>query len=400
MAHFTPVLDYIDAYWPRLIRQNPQDQQTLIGLPRPYMVPSDSSDMFQEMYYWDSYFISLGLVGTEYEQLILDMTENMVFLFNRFGVIPSGSRYYFLSRSQPPFLTAMIWLSYEVQRATDQAAAHDLVERWMPVAEREHEIVWLGTQQPHRRQVHAGLSRYYDINSLDILAGCEGGWDHSARCEDRWLDHLPVDLNAILYQREKDLERAALMLGDERKADSWHRRAEKRRTTMLELMWDEREGFFFDYDYVNKRRTLYPTLAGFYPLWAGLATPLQVQRVVRDWLPRFEREGGLVTSLTHVPGRQWGHPNGWAPLHWIAVNGLENYGWTEEARRVRQKWCDNCAAIFEASGGMWEKYNVVEIGGELEEGTYGSIKSFGWSNAIFVDFVKQLGGGWMKGLVR
>ncbi len=397
---YAPVLNYIDAYWPRLIRQNPQDQHTLIGLPRPYMIPSDSGDMFQEMYYWDSYFTALGLVGSEHEQLILDMTENMIYLFNRFGVIPNGSRYYFLSRSQPPFLTSMIWLCHDVQRRTDQAAARDLVDRWMLVAEREHETVWLGTQQPHRRQVHAGLSRYYDINSLDILAGCESGWDHSARCEDRWLDHLPVDLNAILYQREKDLERAALLLNDEHKADSWHRRAEKRKATILELMWDEREGFFFDYDYVNKRRTLYPTLAGFYPLWSGLATPLQAQRIVRDWLPRFEREGGLVTSLTHKLGCQWGHPNGWAPLHWLAVNGLENYGWTEEARRIRQKWCDNCTTVYEASGAMWEKYNVVETGGELEEGVYGSVKGFGWSNGVFVDFVKQLGGGWMKGLVR
>ena len=103
MAYQT-VLDYITAFWPQIIRQQVQDVQTRIGLPKPYIVPSNG-EMFQEMYYWDSFFEALGVVGTEYEHLILDMTENMLYLFNRFGVIPNGSRYYFLSRSQPPSRT-------------------------------------------------------------------------------------------------------------------------------------------------------------------------------------------------------------------------------------------------------------------------------------------------------
>src|SRR5436189_3044915 len=92
------VLTYIAEYWPRLIRHNPQQQGTLIGLPHRYLVPSDGP-MFQEMYYWDSYFMALGLVGTAHESLILDLTENLAYLFRRFGVIPNASRYYFLSRS-------------------------------------------------------------------------------------------------------------------------------------------------------------------------------------------------------------------------------------------------------------------------------------------------------------
>src|SRR5437763_719479 len=116
----TAALTYIEDYWPRLIRHNPRQRETLIGLPHPYLVPSDGA-MFQEMYYWDSYFMAIGLIGTAQEGLIVDMAENMARLYRRFGVIPNGSRYYFLSRSQPPFFTAMVWLAYEVKRRRGDA---------------------------------------------------------------------------------------------------------------------------------------------------------------------------------------------------------------------------------------------------------------------------------------
>ena len=214
---YQPVLDYITSFWPQIIRQQLQDEQTRIGLPRPYIVPSNG-EMFQEMYYWDSFFEALGVVGTAHEQLVLDMTENMLYLFNRFGVIPNGSRYYFLSRSQPPLLNEMIWLSYDLLAEKDKQVAHDFLVRAMQTSEREHETVWLGTVQPHKRLAHQGLSRYYDINVLDMLASCESGWDHSTRCDDRWLEHLPVDLNAMLYRRERDYERFAMLQVDTARA--------------------------------------------------------------------------------------------------------------------------------------------------------------------------------------
>ncbi len=387
---YQPVLDYITSFWPQIIRQQLQDEQTRIGLPRPYIVPSNG-EMFQEMYYWDSFFEALGVVGTAHEQLVLDMTENMLYLFNRFGVIPNGSRYYFLSRSQPPLLNEMIWLSYDLLAEKDKQAAHDFLVRAMQTSEREHETVWLGTVQPHKRLAHQGLSRYYDINVLDMLASCESGWDHSTRCDDRWLEHLPVDLNAMLYRRERDYERFAMLQGDTARAESWAARAAKRRETLLDLMWDEGQGFFFDYDITNQACNLLPSLAGFYPLWAKLATPEQAARMVRDWLPRFEFPGGLVTSLDLKPGRQWAYPNGWAPLQWIVTEGLTNYGYQEDAQRIMRKWCDNCTTVFAQTGGMWEKYNVVEVGGREEGGLYGLVRGFGWSNGVFVDFARKLG---------
>jgi alpha,alpha-trehalase len=386
---FTPVLTYIAEYWARLIRYNPRQQGTLIGLPHRYLVPSDGP-MFQEMYYWDSYFMALGLVGTAHEPLILDLTENLAFLFRRFDVIPNASRYYFLSRSQPPFFTGLIWLAYELKSRQGAPDALQFLRRMMHLAEQEHETVWMGTVQPHHRQIFAGLSRYFDINYLDFLASCESGWDHSTRCDDRWLEHLPVDLNSILYVREVDFARACDILHRPGRAAYWRRRAAERLAAMQELMWDETSGLFCDYDWVHRQRNPHPSLAGFYPLWAGLATPEQARRLVQDWLPQFEHPGGLVTTLQQRAGRQWAYPNGWAPLHWLVTNGLERYGYRDEAQRIRRKWCENCADVFTVTGTMWEKYNVLEMGSRVEEGIYGSMAGFGWSNAVFVDFSRHL----------
>jgi alpha,alpha-trehalase len=389
---YTPVLQYIQTYWPQIIaRPSPTDQGTLIGLPRPYLLPAHSG-MFQEMYYWDSYFMALGLVGTEHEALIVDIAENMAYLFKRFGLIPNGSRYYFTSRSQPPFFTQLIWLAHEsLARRTPAHEADAWLRQMMALAEQEHETVWLGTEQPHKRQVYRGLSRYFDINFLDDLASCESGWDHTTRCDGRWLGHLPVDLNSILYVRERDFERAAQQLVKVERARLWESRALARQHTMQELMWDESLGFFFDYNFEDERRNLHPSLAGFYPLWAGLATQAQAARVVRDWLPRFEFPGGLATTLVEQKGKQWAYPNGWAPLHWIVVAGLERYGFKDEAARIMRKWCDNNATVFAQTGALWEKYNVVTVGGSEEGGLYGSVKGFGWSNAVFADFARRLG---------
>ena len=388
---YRPVLAYIESYWPKIIRRTPRQRGTLIGLPFSYVVPSDRA-MFQEMYYWDSYFMALGLVGTAHEALIVDMAENMGMLYRRYGPIPNASRLYFLSRSQPPFFAALIRLAHGVKERRGDADAPAFLRRLIRLAEQEHMTVWLGTAQPHERQVYQGLSRYFDINYLDTLASCESGWDHSTRCDDRWLQHLPVDLNAILYAREIDFAEIAQSLGMATRERYWRDRAEVRRLTMLPLFWDEEQGLFLDYDYRNERRNPLPSLACFFPLWAGLAAPEQAARMVADWLPRFERPGGLVTSLDERAGRQWAAPNGWAPLQWLVTAGLERYGYHEEASRIRRRWCDHCARVFAATGTMWEKYNVVDTEYRAEGGLYGSVTGFGWSNAVFADFARRLGG--------
>jgi alpha,alpha-trehalase len=389
---YAPVLTYIDGFWSHLIRHNPVDVQTLIGLPRPYVVPGVGA-MFQEMYYWDSFFIGLGLLETEHDSLVLDMCDNMAWMIERFGMVPNGSRFYFLSRSQPPFFTQMVRLALRVHEArnTPTETLFVWLMRMITLAESEYATVWQGIAQPHHRLVYAGMSRYFDINFLDMLASCESGWDHSTRCGDRWLSHLPVDLNALLYQMERDLQMLTEAVGDPNRAAQWAARAEAREANFTNIFWDEEAGIFLDYDFSCGASDPTPTLAGFYPLWVGLATEEQAHRIVEEWLPRFQQTGGLVTSLDSQEGRQWAWPNGWAPLQWIVAEGLDRYGYHAEAEQIRTAWCDTCAAYYARTGVLWEKYNVVDAATEGEAGLYGHVTGFGWTNGVFVDFARKLG---------
>jgi alpha,alpha-trehalase len=389
MLDYTAMFAYIDSYWEALTRENTEDVGTLIGLPRPYVVPGVGA-MFQEMYYWDSYFTALGLVGSHHHHLVVDMTENMAWLLERFGVIPNASRYYFLSRSQPPFFTQMVDLALGVKRLRGDSDLDNWLKRMLTLAETEHETVWHGTKQPHHRLVHAGLSRYFDINFLDMLASCESGWDHSTRCDDRWLSFLPVDLNSILYAREIKMAEFAALLGQDVRATAWRERARTRAESMRAIFWSDDQEIFLDFDYVAGVHDPTPTLAGFYPLWAEIATPAQAERLVARWLPQFEQAGGLVTSLTAQAGRQWAWPNGWAPLQQIVTEGLQRYGYVDDAQRLREKWLDMCATLHAKTGVLWEKYNVVNPEEEGEAGLYGHVTGFGWTNGVAVEFVRRL----------
>jgi alpha,alpha-trehalase len=379
-----PALRYIDEYWKKLERYNPHDDGTLIGLPEPYFIPSARNDTgfaYEEMYYWDSYFIAQGLVGTPREHRVKGLADNLITMMERFQVIPNSGRFYMTGRSQPPFLSSFIMEAYAIEQDKRW------LERAISVAKQEYRTVWMGTMQPNWRQVFHGLSRFYDINVLDDLAEAESGWDMTTRFERRALSYLPVDLNALLYKYERDFESAAKILGYKDEAHEWATRALARSGTMREYLWDEHRGFYFDYNYMTSKQSPVFSLAGFYPMWAGMDSPETAERVMSQ-LEKFERDGGLTTSAekphVHSPiPTQWAYPNGWAPLQLITTQGMERYGYHDAAERVARKWIMANLVQFEERGEFFEKYNVVKIHDEPVEGVYPSQSGFGWTNAVF-----------------
>lgn len=380
-----PALEFIDGYWKKLERFSPHDDGTLIGLPRPYFVPSVGNGTgfsFEEMFYWDSYFIAQGFLGTSREHLIRGLVENLMALMQRFNIIPNSGRTFFTGRSQPPFLTSLILQVYEIEKNKRW------LEQSMSVAKEEYRTVWMGTAQPNWRQVFHGLSRNYEVNVLDDIAECESGWDYNTRFDRKALSFLPVDLNALLYKYERDFEEAALLLGELQEASEWARRALARKAAMRQYMWDEDKGFYFDFNFMTGRQGPVFSLAGFYPMWAGMDDGDTAKRIMSN-LDKFEFEGGLSTSAEkpHIKmslPTQWAYPNGWAPLQLIAIEAMERYGYHVAAERIARKWLHTCLTQFETTGEFYEKYNVVDIHLEPVEGVYPSQTGFGWTNGVFV----------------
>lgn len=386
--------EYIANYWQNLERFHPKDDGSGLGMPRPYLVPAYEAGRefdFNELYYWDSFFMVQGLLDADRKELTMGILEDLLSLFKRFGTIPNASRTYLTGRSQPPLLTSFIFDLYHTY-----SLDRDWLKAAIAVAKAEYETVWMGTAKPHQRQVYKGLSRYYDINMTHDLAEAESGWDYTSRFSHHCLDYLPVDLNALLYKYEMDFAEAARILSDKHEERAWHHAANLRREHMMELMWDPGRSLFYDYNFTKERRGNVSSLAAYFPMWAGMVDGQIAAKLVRS-LRKFRQKGGLATTDRLPIGQyvigsmpmQWAYPNGWAPLHFIVVKGLQRYGYHEDAKAIAMDWLRTNLDWFKAHGNFLEKYNVVKPSDPPAKGVYPSQTGFGWTNAVFERFCQE-----------
>ncbi|EIQ01393.1 neutral trehalase [Opitutaceae bacterium TAV1] len=426
---------FITARWDETVRTSPEDRDTLIGLPFPYTIPC-RRDAFQELYYWDTWFTAVGLLGTGRAGLAVDNTRNLLAQVRRFGFVPNGNRTYYLSRSQPPYLAPLVDL---VASATGN---RELVREAVPLLEREYAF-WTT-----RRQSPAGLSHHGNHatreelieffptvrnrlgmpdaraeDHLDLasrtMAECETGWDLNSRFDRRCPDFCPVDLNSNLWLYETLLARWAGDAGDAGGRAAWLERADRRRELLNTLCWDQDRGVFVDHDHVNRRRSEVLTAATFQPLWTGLADARQAAAVVEKALPVLESAFGVASvEPAKSPGVfQWDFPNGWPCIQLLVYRGLERYGFRKEARRVAEKYVASVCRSFAESGDLWEKYNVLDgtqhtveeagylinpvnlaAGKEDRNGSPGTAATreppamMGWTAGVFIDAVNYLAG--------
>jgi alpha,alpha-trehalase len=224
----------------------------------------------------------------------------------------------------------------------------------------------------------------------DLRAAAESGWDFSSR----WLadgkamgsirttDLAPVDLNSLLYKLELVIARGC----KEAKRPDCEKKmltnARARRATMLRLMWDGKLNAFVDYDWRNQRGMNRLTAATVYPLFVGIASEQQVQGIAATIRATLLMPNGLATTTLNS-GQQWDDPNGWAPLQWMAIDGLRSHGEGDLAADIAQRWVAENARVYCATGKLVEKYNVREAG-EGAGGEYPVQDGFAWTNAVLI----------------
>jgi len=223
----------------------------------------------------------------------------------------------------------------------------------------------------------------------------ESGFDPSNRFGPFNIDVIhynPVCLNTLLYLMEQQTAQILDELGRTGESGQWRELAKQRAAKINKLMWDEKDGLYYDYDFVNRRVRHYPFLTTFYPLWAGIASKEQAARIVQN-LPLFERKGGLRTS-TYASGNQWDSPFGWAPLQMIAVDGLRRYGYDAEAERISMEFLGTVEREYKRQGFIVEKYDVVSGGSNVAKnihfGYSANQAGFGWTNAAFTHLFDEL----------
>lgn len=409
---------YVVSLWPTLTEaySSVPPHATLLPLPYPYVVPGGR---FREIYYWDSYFTMLGLEQSGKHGLAIDMLKDFAFEIDRYNHVPNGNRSYYLSRSQPPFFALMVELIARHDGATTYVT-------YLPELQAEYDwwmqgekIVRPGQAERHVVRLADGtvLNRYWDERAAprdesfkedmetasisnrphaavwrNLRAAAESGWDFSSRwladgrtlATVRTLDLLPPDLNSLLAQLERTLARAYSMKGDAEKSAAYTTRANGRVAAIQRLMWDAQDGVFTDYLWGQGKTTKAVTAATILPLFLKLTTPARAKAVADTISQRLLAPGGLATSQTES-GQQWDAPNGWAPLQWMAVVGLRNYGFGVLAETIATRWVEENIAGYEKEAKLVEKYNVsTSEGDEGGGGEYATQIGFGWTNGVLL----------------
>ena len=415
---------HIEGLWPVLTRQTAtvDPHGSLLPLPHPYVVPGGR---FREVYYWDSYFTMLGLASSGRWQQVRDMVDNFAWQLDQYGHIPNGNRSYYLSRSQPPFFSLMVELLARHE-------GDDAYQRYLPQLRIEHAFWMQGADglpsgAARERVVRMAdgslLNRYWDARAVprteswtddlatasqasgrapaqvyrDLRAGAESGWDFSSR----WLDDpaslasirttsiIPVDLNSLLHQLELTLQRASRAAGLRNDARGYARQAAARRAAINGHLWNSAQGWYVDRDLDRGITRPALTAAALYPLWLQIADRTQARRTANAVEAQLLREGGLLTT-TFTTGQQWDAPNGWAPLQWVAVDGLQHYGQQRLARQLGVRFLRTVQSVYDREGKLVEKYVVDGSAGGGGGGEYPLQDGFGWSNGVTLALLDRL----------
>ncbi len=421
------VREHIEHMWDVLTREADSvvEGSSLLPLPYRYIVPGGR---FREIYYWDSYYTMLGLKESGRIDLIEDMVKNFSYLIMTYGFIPNGNRSYYMTRSQPPMFAHMVALLASIK-------GEAIYRTYLPALVKEYDFWMYGAHDANfkRNKTNAAehvvrmpdgeiLNRFFDSADTpreegfaedvelarhvenpkefyrNMRAGAESGWDFSTRWfaaggkldSIRTIDIVPVDLNALMVMVEEIIATAYQSAGKTEQAEKMRASAKKRSDAVRKYFWNDERGWYCDYVLSEKKYSDSLSLAGMFPLFAKIATQTQADVTTQTLARLFLRAGGLATTLVQS-GEQWDAPNGWAPLHYVSVIGLKQYGHDTVARDIAQRWCQLNIAVFETTGALLEKYNVENPSALASGGEYALQDGFGWTNGVLLTLMNRYG---------
>jgi len=405
----------------------------------PFVVPGGR---FNEMYGWDSYFESVGLLIDGKVDLSKAMADNFQYEIEYFGKILNANRSYYLTRTQPPFYSSLILEVFEITKDRDWLISH------LKTAIKEYETVWMiegnrrtsnglnrylaeGISMPPECEAghfNAALKPYAEASNLSIedyiikydsgeiknealdhyfmhdRTVRESGHDTSYRIEGNCADLNLVELNAMLYKYETDfadvIENEFQGAFGSYTTSYWQQKAEDRKAAVNKYLWNESKGFYFDYNVVTNTQSDFIGASTLAPLWANMCSKEQAEILVKNALPVLTETGGIAGSTKYSrgditperPARQWDYPNGWAPHQMMIWKGLLNYGFKNEAQELIYRWLFMITKnAVDYNGTIPEKYDVVaathkvfaEYGNVGTDFEYITQEGFGWMNASY-----------------
>jgi len=318
------------------VREIVEDTEELSGVPYPYVTPGSSKK--DALYYWDSYFINLGLIRLKLVDLARHNVENIIYLQRKLGYVPCSNR---KNKTWRPVLPLLPWFVRDIYRATGDK---DWLSRMLPAVLDEFHF-W--TTKPHTTPV--GLYRYVKPDGSDFK---------SIRFSD--VDNInPIDLNAMLY-------RNALLIYDlqietDGNGDKHLQQKSDHIKTMFSIFHDNKTGFYYDNILTAKKLSSIKTLAGFMPLFVEMLEPDQAAELQKH-IKEFIAPGGVMMTSKDYSSKEIdsAYPLITAPYVYFLVKGLIDHDFMEDAADIGENWLAMVQENYEKTGEMWEWYNVQE----------------------------------------
>tara|TARA_B100000678_G_scaffold220742_1_gene188072 strand:- start:110 stop:601 length:492 start_codon:yes stop_codon:yes gene_type:complete len=147
-------------------------------------------------------------------------------------------------------------------------------------------------------------------------------------------------------------------------------------------LWSDSRGAYYDYDFTRGESSVHLTAACVVPLFVGAASSAQAERIANIVANRLMAPGGLATTEITDSHQQWDHPNGWAPLQWMAIEGLRRYGFTELADDIADRWLALVEDLYRREHKLVEKYVLYPGADFATGGEYPLQDGFGWTNGV------------------
>ncbi|KAI6179725.1 Trehalase [Aphelenchoides besseyi] len=412
-----------------------QERYSLLYLPNNFIIPGGR---FREFYYWDTFWIVKGLLFSEMFETAKGVILNLIYMVDHHGFVPNGGRVYYLIRSQPPLLTAMV---YEYFLSTGDL---QFVMEVLPLLEKEFNFWWnhrmesyidpktnqtlfhffqykASTKLPRPEswredvELAAGLKNASERERIfsNVASAAETGWDFSTR----WFSQhgtdrhnmrsirtwsiVPVDLNAFMCINTRVLASFFEIAGDTNKAIKYIRHYENMKLAMKILHWNETDGIWYDYDLDLKRHSNTYYVSNALPLYAKCyddedeVTPFRIYDYLqREGVLNFTK--GIPTSMAMGSDQQWDKENAWPPMVHMVIEGFRTSGepkLMQAAELMATQWLIVNYKAYINTYAMFEKYNVsvLDTFGAGGGGEYEVQKGFGWTNGVILDLLDRYG---------
>jgi putative isomerase len=200
------------------------------------------------------------------------------------------------------------------------------------------------------RYIDCWMTYDFDRNGLPVWESSDAsGMDnqksrsgelHSYRSEG-------VDLACELHREMRAMAVIAGKLGNKEGEQAWTARADKLAACINSILWDEKDGFYYDRDERTGKRIRVKSVAGFFPIWAGIASPYQARRLIMEHLTNpseFWTQWPVSSyALTEPDFYQGSHHEcnwrgpAWVPTNYMIMHGLMDYGYNDIARDLADR---------------------------------------------------------------